>query len=326
MRDPKLDDEGGRLAALHRLDVLDTPPDAPFDRITGIVRTVLGVPIVAVSLVDEKRQWFKSRQGLDACGTERGISFCAHAIRSYEPMLVPDALLDERFSENPLVLGPPRIRSYAGVPLRTPDGYNVGALCVIDTVPRTYEPSQVEILKGFASLVTDELELRRVAHSDHLTGAMSRRAFLSEMDRTAARSFRGGAPASLLMFDIDRFKAVNDTWGHSAGDEVLRAVAAAVMDTMRDGDLFGRIGGEEFAILLPYADAEGAAASAEMFRAAIEALRVGHVPPLAVTASFGISTISGNVTTSAAWMAAADLAVYAAKHGGRNRCVPAPTP
>ncbi|MDB5658257.1 MAG: diguanylate cyclase [Cypionkella sp.] len=136
--DRKLADEEGRLEALRRYDVLDTPPEAPFDRLTELVRSVLGVPIAAVTLVDAERQWFKSIAGLNACETSLEISFCAHAIKKREPLVISDATLDMRFAKNPLVTGDPWIRSYLGIPLETPDGYNVGALCAIDTKPRTF--------------------------------------------------------------------------------------------------------------------------------------------------------------------------------------------
>src|SRR5689334_19273757 len=135
--DRKLTDEVGRVSALHRYCVLDTPPEASFDCITKLVQTHLGVPIAAMSLVDTDRQWLKSRIGLETTECPREISFCTHTIQDPEPLYIPDATLDERFARNPLVTGPPHIRSYLGVPLATPDGYHIGSLCAIDTQPRT---------------------------------------------------------------------------------------------------------------------------------------------------------------------------------------------
>ena len=138
--DPKLNDEPARLAALDRYEVLDTPPEQPFDRITALVQTVLNVPICSVALIDAQRQWFKSCVGLTARQTARDISFCTHTIQEREPFYIPDAQLDTRFRENPLVTGDPFIRSYLGIPLSTPDGYNVGSLCAIDIIPRDFTP------------------------------------------------------------------------------------------------------------------------------------------------------------------------------------------
>jgi len=321
LMDTQLVDETGRLAALHRYQVLDTPPEAPFEKITRIVQSVLGVPISAVSLVDADRQWFKSQQGLDCQETHRDVSFCAHTIKTREPMVVEDALADPRFADNALVRGAPFIRSYAGVPLNTPDGYNLGSLCAIDTRPRTFAPDQIALLKNFADLVIAELELRLLADRDGLTGALTRRAFVSEAEKEIERSRRYGRPASLILFDLDHFKAINDTHGHAAGDEVLSAVGACCGRYKRPSDAFGRIGGEEFALVLPETDGAGALQTAERLRGLIAGLVPADDPHLKVTASFGIAQLSPSHRNPAAWIAAADAALYAAKRSGRNRCV-----
>ena len=323
--DGKLHDEEARVAALHRYDVLDTEPEAPFDKITNLVKMLLSVPMSAVSLVDTNRQWFKSKQGLDVCETSRDISFCTHAIQSREPMLVPDATQDARFADNPLVKGPPGIRSYAGVPLKTPDGYNVGSLCALDTVPREFERGQIELLCNLAALVVDELELRRIAESDYLTGAMTRRAFIAHVEKAIAKYRRTGTSSTLLLLDIDRFKSVNDTFGHAAGDTVLKAVSARCQEVIRSEEVFGRLGGEEFAVLLQGTNASGAMVAAERLRLAIEDMEVPGEPPLKVTASFGVSVLSGDhamlsAVTPEAWLAIADQGLYTAKASGRNRC------
>ena len=242
MPDARLHDEKARQSALDRYAVLDTAPEEPFEKIVNLVRVVLSVPIVAVSLVDAHRQWFKARCGLDAPETPRNISFCNHTIQSREPTLIADAQLDPRFWENPLVTAAPFIRSYLGVPLTTPDGYNVGSLCVIDTVPRRYEPKQVAILAAFARLVVDELELRQIAARGHLTGAWTRRAILDRMEAEIGRSRRHGRHASLVLADLDHFKAINDTFGHTTGDEVLRFVTETVAQLLRVSDEIGRWG------------------------------------------------------------------------------------
>lgn len=157
-------DEQRRLAALHRYDVLDTPSEAVFDRLTRVAATVLGTPIALVSLIDVDRQWFKSRVGLSAEETPRAISFCGHAINGPGVMIVPDALSDVRFADNPLVTGPPDIRFYAGAPLRTSDGFNLGTLCVIDRRQRfDISEEQASVLEDLAAMVVDELELRFAA-------------------------------------------------------------------------------------------------------------------------------------------------------------------
>jgi GAF domain-containing protein len=131
-------DEFQRLAALRCLGLLDTPPSEAFDRITWLVAELLDVPIAVVSLVDETRQWFKSRVGVDATETPRDVSFCAHAVFSRQLLNVPDATRDPRFAGNPLVTGAPHIRAYVGVPLLTRDAHAIGTLCAIDTRPRAF--------------------------------------------------------------------------------------------------------------------------------------------------------------------------------------------
>ncbi|UZW54243.1 sensor domain-containing diguanylate cyclase [Sphingobium sp. JS3065] len=318
MVDPKLTDEPARMAALDRYDVLDTPSETGFDRITELVRSILGVPISAVSLIDKDRQWFKSHPGLAVSETPRDVAFCDHSIRQRAPMVVNDAREDARFSDNPLVTGDPNIRSYAGIPLETPDGYNIGSLCAIDTVPRQFDPGQIAILKNLAALVVEQLELRRIAERDHLTGALSRRAFLSEMNRAIALFERHERPASLLLFDIDHFKRINDTHGHPAGDQVIRGIAQLCTGLQRPSDSLGRLGGEEFGILLPETAEEDAASAAQRFCEAIAATEIPGTPPLRVTVSFGVAELRGDWPTSESWLAVADMALYEAKRSGRN--------
>lgn len=320
MTDPRLTDEPGRIAALRRLEVLDTVPEAQFDKIVALVCTVLEVPSAAVTLVDEHRQWNKAREGLAAAELPRSASFCSHTIRQREPLVVEDATLDPRFAENVFVTAPGGIRAYAGVPLTTADGYNVGALCAIDVVPRRFTPAQLEVLVKFAQLVVDELELRQIAATDQLTGALSRRGFLAVIDKELARYRRGGAPAALILLDIDHFKRVNDSWGHATGDTVLRELVACCVAQLRPNDTVGRLGGEEFALLLPDCGPAAALATAERMRGAIAATGFGVDRALTVTASFGIAPHTGQ-RVAETWIAAADAPLYMAKRTGRNRCV-----
>ena len=152
--------EAARLQALQALKILDTPPEERFDRLTRIAQHALQVPIVLISLVDEDRQWFKSHQGLDATEIPRFISFCGHAILGAEVFCIPDAMTDERFSDNPLVSGALGIRFYAGAPLELQNGYRVGTLCAIDMQPRQMSSEQLAMLRDLARCVTDELQQR----------------------------------------------------------------------------------------------------------------------------------------------------------------------
>ncbi len=152
-------DEEERLAALQALRVLDTPAEERFDRITRIARDLFKVPIALISLVDADRQWFKSKTGLDAAQTPRSISFCGHAILGSEIFLVENALEDPRFLDNPLVVGPPGIRFYAGMPLQSGTGRKLGTLCLIDQSPRRFDEDDVRRLHDLAAWAERELNL-----------------------------------------------------------------------------------------------------------------------------------------------------------------------
>jgi GAF domain-containing protein len=155
--------EAARRQALESYQLLDTAPDEDLDRLTRLAAEICGTPIAAVSLIDTHRQWFKARVGLDAPETPRDVAFCAHTIRQDIPMVVRDAQTDARFVDNPLVTGAPHIRFYAGVPLRDPDGHNLGSLCVIDRQPRELSPEKMKVLEALARQAMTLFELRRVA-------------------------------------------------------------------------------------------------------------------------------------------------------------------
>lgn len=161
MSAPSPDHEKKRLDVLWQYDVLDTVPEALFDDLTELAAGICEAPIALISLVDEKRQWFKSKVGTTVNETSRDVSFCAHAIKQSDLFIVPDATKDERFAQNPLVTSDPKIRFYAGAPLITPDGYAMGTLCVIDKVPRELRPEQRQALRILARHVVSQLELRR---------------------------------------------------------------------------------------------------------------------------------------------------------------------
>ncbi|HEY3948198.1 GAF domain-containing protein [Phenylobacterium sp.] len=154
-------DEAARLASLRELRILDTPPEERFDRITRLATALFDVPTAMISLIDENRQWFKSTCGLDAKETPRDESFCAHAVASREVLIVPDALRDDRFADNPVVVGPTRVRFYAGHPLITSDGACLGTLCILDRRPRDLDARALQSLKDLAAIATYELEAGR---------------------------------------------------------------------------------------------------------------------------------------------------------------------
>jgi two-component sensor histidine kinase len=162
MQPPRLPaNESERLAKLHDYQVLDTAPESAFDDIALLAAQLLQVPLAMVTLVDADRQWFKARYGLADTQTPREFAFCGHVVGDDHELVVPDAHEDERFADNPLVLGHPRVRFYAGVPLRTQEGFVLGTLCAIDHVPRAVTPEQRALLSALARQVMAQLELRR---------------------------------------------------------------------------------------------------------------------------------------------------------------------
>jgi diguanylate cyclase (GGDEF)-like protein len=314
--------EKERLATLKSYDVLDTPPEEAFDRITRLAQTLLRMPIITITFVDSDRQWFKSRQGIVASETPRDSAFCNEAIKHEGAFIVEDALNDPRFAENPSVTGEPHIRFYGSVPLRTRKGHNIGTLCAIDTKPRSLTAPEIGILTDLAHIVMDELELRRLATTDSLTGSLSRRGFREEAARDFALARRHKNELSCMVLDIDNFKRLNDAFGYTAGDAVLQGVVDLCNQHLRASDYVGRLGGEEFAIMLPQTGGKAAIEAAERLRVEIER-HVFETPagPLKATVSLGIAPCDKSVADIDALLRRCDVALYGAKSGGRNRSI-----
>ncbi len=161
MKAPLPENEAERLDALYQFEVLDTKAEKAFDDLTRLAIYICKTPIALITLLDSDRQWFKSKVGVSQFETARDISFCAHAILQTDSLVVPDALLDERFKDNPVVTSEPHVRFYAGSPLTTTEGYKLGTLCVIDSVPRELSEGQIAALKTLSYQAMTQLELRR---------------------------------------------------------------------------------------------------------------------------------------------------------------------
>ena len=243
-------DEAFRLSTLRALHLLDTPPEERFDRLTRMARRMFGVTTALVSLVDQNRQWFKSKQGLSETETPRDVSFCGHAILSDTPLVIPDALRDPRFSDNPLVTGAPHVRFYAGCPLRATNGSKLGTLCILDPNPRAFGAEDIQLLSDLAAIVEQEISTYHMATVDELTRLYNRRGFLAQAQPALNQAMQKGAPCSLVFFDLDKFKAINDRFGHAEGDKALLAFADQMRRSFRDADILARLGGDEFVALL----------------------------------------------------------------------------
>ncbi|MEQ7920266.1 EAL domain-containing protein [Xanthomonas sp. WHRI 1810A] len=444
-------DEEKRLSALAEYRVLDTPQTGDFDRLAHLAACLFHVPIVLISLVARDRQFFKARVGLDICETSREVSFCAHAIMQDDILFVPDALKDPRFSSNPLVLGPPFIRFYAGKPLVTPKGYRLGTVCLIDSEPRTtFIEQDRHNLTDLADLVMDRMETRRLEYvktvslarfeniaatspdaiicsdidgqitfwnraAEKLFGYSAseikdksgavivpeswRDIYESELERlrrgekmvradqtvelsglhrdgsefpaefslstwgegdktnigaivrditerrqNEERLFRlasldpltdlpnrsawrasltatldGNKPATIFLFDLDGFKDVNDTLGHSAGDAVLKDVALRLKSTCKNSLTLARLGGDEFVALMAGNDVRAARTLAEELVLAISEPYefAGHLISIGVSIGLSFAPIHGR--SSEELLGAADLALYRAKAAGKGR-------
>jgi diguanylate cyclase (GGDEF)-like protein len=316
--------EAERLSALRSYDILDTACENTFDNIAELAAQLTESPISFVSLTDAERQWFKARKGLPVVEVPREQSFCAWAIlKPGEVTVVPDARVDPRFADNPLVLGEPDIRFYAGAPLVNRDGAALGTLCVLDRQPRQFTETQRQILARLADTVITTLELRRVmaqvrrlALVDSLTGLANRSVLFDAIDASIRRQQQGGTGFTLLYLDLDGFKAVNDREGHAAGDAVLREVAAILTGVASDQDVVARLGGDEFGVVLNSDPAE-APALAERIRDALAAGMAAR--NWAVTASVGAASFHAAPPSVDQAVGAADALMYGAKVSGKNQ-------
>jgi diguanylate cyclase (GGDEF)-like protein len=248
--------EAERVRGLHDLNLLGTGPDERFDRLTRLAQRLFDTPIALLRLAGSERQWIKSRFGSNPNEPPPELGFCTQALESDDVLIVPDATRDARFRDHPLVVDLPEIRFYAGCPVKAPDGRPLGTLCVIDHEPREVREEDAGVLKDLAWMLEQELKSLSLATMDELTGLTNRRGFDAIAAHTIAMCRRVDEPATLLYFDLDEFKLVNDSLGHGAGDRVLRTFAQQLRATFRDSDVVARVGGDEFCVLLTSATTE----------------------------------------------------------------------
>ncbi len=259
-------DENRRLQTLRNLKLLDTAPEERFDRVTRMAKKIFGTDIALVSLVDADRQWFKSRQGLDATETPRDISFCGHAILDDKIMVINDAREDERFCDNPLVACDPNIRFYAGYPISAPDSSRIGTLCIIDSEPRKISKEELGLLRELGRMVEEELVASSLLHNDPTTGLSNRLGFTIIAEHLVEFCRRNTTPVSLLLLQVENLHAIEERLGPEEGDRAATELSHLVMAGFRDCDIIGRVALDVFAVLLAGTRLDGMDTASERFQ------------------------------------------------------------
>jgi diguanylate cyclase (GGDEF)-like protein len=276
-----------------------------------MAKRMFDVSISLVSLIDEDRQWFKSAQGLEATETPRDISFCGHAINQEGLFIIPNAIEDERFFDNPLVTDAPNIRFYAGYTLKLREGLNIGTLCLIDPKPRVMDDEDQQLLRDLGAMIEQEIKSIQLAALDEQTLICNRRGFLNLVDHSLKMCRRNQVSMSFLLFDLNKFKAINDTYGHHEGDFVLTKFAQIMLDTFRDVDVIGRLGGDEFVVMLTDSSKENAEEILARFAVAVDEANETINKPYKIEYSVGVGHFLHDTEMSAEEMIqAADAAMY----------------
>jgi diguanylate cyclase (GGDEF)-like protein len=328
--------ESARLDSLRRMLLSAAPTEASLDRVTHAARRLFGTPIALISVVDSDRLWFKSCIGINVRETPRDISFCGHAILEDEPLIIEDTLLDPRFADNPLVIAEPRIRFYAGRPLRNGENFALGALCVIDYEPRVMTEEDRRLLEDlgawaeaiFASrqLSQAQRELEAALHEakresmvDPMLHIWNRWAIVDILEREVKRALRHHDALSVLMVKVDHLESIRDRDGEAAADAMLKEVARATHSVLRPYDAVGRCGEEDFLVVLPDTDRHAAAAVARRLRARVaDCAVVADAGRLPCAVSTGVACIDRNAGASSVdtLVASATDALLLAKRGG----------
>ncbi|KMV32894.1 sensor domain-containing diguanylate cyclase [Franconibacter pulveris 1160] len=280
--------EKERLQALYMTDLLDKKDMERLDRLTRLASTVFGVPTALITLLDRDRQWMISTNGFQLRETRRDVSFCAHAILQQGVFVVPDATADPRFFDNPLVTGEPKICFYAGCPVRLPGGTIAGTICIIDTLPRDFSPSNVNTLLDLAAVVEDELYIISMAMSDSLTGLPNRRGFYQTGEKQFAALKEQGKAFSLLYITMNNLASINEFWGHAEGDRAIKLFAASLKKSLEPGNTLARLDGNQFAVLIEHKNKADADKFLCDFQARLDDYNLHSEKPFNINYAFGV--------------------------------------
>ena len=314
MKSPTLPvNEAERLAALRDSGLIEADLRPTCDRITRLAKRLFDVPMAMVNLVGEHTVLVKSADGTSAATQPRNISFCGHTILSTSALVVPDTLKDERFADNPLVTDETPVRFYAGYPLSLANGVVVGALCLMDDQPRQFSEQDIASLHDLAALAEVEFAAVNSAITDELTGLYNRRGFhhLATWGINSAR--RRAEPLTLAWLDLDRFKQINDRYGHADGDAALVAMADLLKATFREADVLARYGGDEFAILFTNSDEKGAWIAMQFLTEQAATWNENAKHPWSLSFSWGVSEFDHDRDDLHSWLRTADEKMYSMK-------------
>lgn len=260
-----------RIKTLYQLELLDTPIDHNFEKIIRLAQKIFSTPIAGISFIDKNREWFKSILGLDCKEIPRTQSFGSEAILTTGGLVVADATKDSKFNQLELVVNPPNIQFYAGYPIKLASGVNIGTLFLMDSQARGFSEHDQVCLKELTTFVEDEIsnhvnnfvinyenqllsdelsKLQRVAAVDPLTQLWNRVGIKKFFENLRSKTIRNNTSFAIGLIDLDRFKQINDTYGHAAGDLTLKQIATVLINTVRRMDTVGRWGGDEFIVFL----------------------------------------------------------------------------
>jgi diguanylate cyclase (GGDEF)-like protein len=327
-----------KIANIHSLDLFYTPLEERFERITRIARRALQVPVAAITLLSDEKQWFKSAAGWGISELPRAHSLCRLTVEQNGPLTIADTAQDPRSAQSPIVVSAPRFRAYSGHPLTDEHGNVAGTFCVFDLKPREFSSADRQAIADLAAMSQRELLSDRLtdAHSalttklsiarresmmDPLTRLWNRRGASVLLKAAFGTADQNGSPLTIALLDLDSFKRINDSYGHQIGDEVLRKVASRLVSVVRGDDIVCRMGGDEFLVLMAETDAAAAARIAERIRRTITDTPV-PTRDGAMTLSVSVGyTVRAPHNSSAieSLLELADQALLQSKAAGRNR-------
>lgn len=303
--------EEARLASLRALDILDTPFEERLDRITRLASQLFDVPIALLSLIDLDRQWFKSSMGLDVSETSRAISFCGHAILSPSVMIIPDARIDPRFADNPLVVGEPYIRFYAGCPLYAENGLALGTLCLIDQRPRILSTIDLDVFRDLALMAEREILQPEPNILDDETNICNRKGFLLLAEKGLNLCARRDILASLVFIELEKVNDASVDLANDESDRILLQFSEYLKMNLEHSALVARIDADQFVVLLIGVSTAGAELAISKFKAAIEALHIRENWQHRLPFDYGVAEFNASKhSTVDKLMTDADIAMY----------------